>query len=279
MLRLVVLCIIFTIANALIKGKDQAEQTCVLLLDGSTFSKVVPHHNLSTVLMIASRADEGDYGIISIKEDFWAFAEQSELVGQTDSVRFAQMLVDKKPVDGSTAAETFNQAMKLDKKFFEKMNPRIYLFRPGSVRPEMYPQFARINAISLSRWLSQKVNFYVGIDGTIHKFYRLARNFMAADTAIARTDIMGSAKSAVDAISGTVPEEVFEMAGYYLKTMERIVERGDEFVPAEISRLEELVSGDDVKLSQEKRQALQKRVNVLHNFLVSPPVYVSHDEL
>ena len=32
--------------------------------------------------------------------------------------------------------------------------------------------------------------------------------------------------------------------------------------------LEDLVSGVDVKLSQEKRQALQKRVNVLTNFVL-----------
>jgi len=72
-------------------------------------------------------------------------------------------------------------------------------------------------------------------------------------------------KSAVDAAQ-EVPL-IIMIASYYIKTMERILEKGKGYVMQEITRLEDLVSGVDVKLSQEKRQALQKRVNVLTNFV------------
>ena len=261
------------------RGRDPLERSSVLLLDGSTFSKIMPHYNLTTILMIAGRNDAGDYGVISIKEDYWAFAEQAEFGGNSDYVRFAHMYVDlPSPNELTTAAESRNVVSKIDPTFLGSrgLHPRIYLFEPNSLEPVMYPRFQSINVIALSRWLSQRAKFYMGVPGTIQAFYWLARKFMidaklADDQDQFRSEVIAETGETLEALIREVRnEEYVELGKYYLKTMERIVERGDGYVSEEVFRLEELVSGADIKLSQEKRQNLQKRVNVLHNFVTFP---------
>jgi len=230
--------------------------------------------------MIAPRGDKGDYGVQSLKEDFWAFAEQAEFSAKSDQVRFAHILTDWPAPEGTVAWDTYQQVMKLDAAYYDKQHPRIYLFRPLSAEAELYPRFSAINVIALSRWLSQKTHFYMSTTGTIFEFYVLARRFMgqaeteaeeASDVAQARRETLHAAVAAVETVLGAesnAPDSAREMAAYYIKTMERILEKGPAYIMQEITRLEDLVSGVDVKLSQEKRQALQKRVNVLTNFVV-----------
>jgi hypothetical protein len=268
------------------KGRDPLERSSVLLLDGATFTKVVPHHNLTTVVMIAGRADEGDYGVISMKEDYWAFAEQAEFGGNADYVRFAHMFVEKPSShELPTASETRDAVAKIDPTFLSsRQHPRIYLFEPNTLEPIMYPQFQSINVIALARWLSQRSKFYMGVPGTIQAFYWLARKFvvdakLADDEDQFRSDVLAEAGETLEALMREVSsEEYTELGKYYLKTMERVVERGDDYIIEEVSRLEELVSGGGPNLSQEKRQNLQKRVNILHNFITFPKI-MPNDEL
>ena len=257
------------------KGRDLIERRSVLLLDGATFPKVMPHHNLSTVLMVSSRKDQGDYGVISMKEDFWAFADQSEFSGNSDYVRFAHMYIDLPFEEDSTDEATAQVISKLDPTFLSsRLHPRIYLFSPNSLTPKLYPQFSSINVVSLSRWLSQRAKYYMGIPGTIQAFYWLAREFMfdaklEDDPEGFRQQVLAKTEETVEIIEQELKsEEYTELAKYYVKTMERVMERGEQYVADEISRLEDLVGGNDVKLSTEKRGNLQKRVNILHNFVV-----------
>jgi hypothetical protein len=124
----------------------------------------------------------------------------------------------------------------------------------------------------------------MGVPGTIQAFYDMARKFVldvrkADDPVQFRADVLAQTGELVTTIDNELKQEEYtEMARYYVKTMERITERGEEYVMAEISRLEELVGGEDIKLSMEKRQSLQKRVNILHNF-VTFPEKVHKDEL
>ena len=221
------------------KGRDPQERPAVLLLDGATFPKIMPHQNLSTVLMIAHRQDGGDYGIISMKEDYWAFAEQAEYSGSADFVRFAQIVIETPAEEGSTASETVALAYKIDKGFFDRQHPRIYLFQPGSTVPDMYPQYSSINVIALSRWLSQKTKFYMPISGTINAFYWLARKYMVDakeeehvhDIKIFRENIFKETEDMIVVLRReTKDENLVELANYYLKTMERVTERGDNYI-------------------------------------------------
>lgn len=61
----------------------------------------------------------------------------------------------------------------------------------------------------------------------------------------------------------TLPEEHQPAAKVYVKTMEKIMERGDVFVQSEQTRIEGLLKG---KLSTEKKRTMEERRNILQSF-------------
>lgn len=61
----------------------------------------------------------------------------------------------------------------------------------------------------------------------------------------------------------TLPEKQRPAAKVYVKTMERIMERGDVFVQTEHTRIEGLLKG---KLSNDKKRTIEERRNILHSF-------------
>lgn len=62
---------------------------------------------------------------------------------------------------------------------------------------------------------------------------------------------------------GTLPEKQRLAAKVYVKTMEKILEKGDVFVQTEQSRIEGLLKG---KLSNEKKRSMEEKRNILHSF-------------
>lgn len=48
--------------------------------------------------------------------------------------------------------------------------------------------------------------------------------------------------------------------------MQKVLEKGDEFIPAEINRINKLLSG---KVSAEKKKELASRINILQSFTFS----------
>jgi hypothetical protein len=58
-------------------------------------------------------------------------------------------------------------------------------------------------------------------------------------------------------------------ANMYIKTMQKVVEKGADFVGTEIERLEKLRSG---KLSDKKKEQIGDRLNILATFSVSKDI-------
>lgn len=61
----------------------------------------------------------------------------------------------------------------------------------------------------------------------------------------------------------SLPEEHRAAAKVYIKTMERILDRGDVFVQSEQTRIEGLLKG---KLSNDKKRSMEERRNILQSF-------------
>ena len=83
--------------------------------------------------------------------------------------------------------------------------------------------------------------------------------FMAA-AADAKSEVLKETQKAIEALED---EEKTDSA-YYTKVMEKVVEKGDEFVTAEFDRLSRLISGG--QLSSTKIDSFTKRKNVLARF-------------
>lgn len=62
----------------------------------------------------------------------------------------------------------------------------------------------------------------------------------------------------------TLPESQRAAAKVYVKTMERMLEKGDVFVQTEQTRIEGILKG---KLSNEKKRTMEEKRNILHSFL------------
>lgn len=61
----------------------------------------------------------------------------------------------------------------------------------------------------------------------------------------------------------TLPEQQRTAAQVYVKTMERILEKGDVFIQTEQTRVENILKG---KLSVDKKQSMEKKRNILQSF-------------
>ena len=257
---LILLSVLFVAIECLIKGKSGHEKRGVALLDDVTFSKVVPHSDISVMLLIWNEKNQGDYGSDSMVEDFCHFAAQAEFSGHSDNVLFAQLVVN-------TLAK-HNLSVQIDPTMERYEFPRIFYFHPGDSRPVPYPQYNSINQIALNRFLGSATMFYLGTPGTQKDMYFLAKEFIAAaDSKDAQQQILLKTTMTVDKLTNEMGGTWREFGGYYVKTMEKVIERGQGHLLKEIGRLEDLVSDQKKQISIEKRNELQTRINILHNFM------------
>lgn len=272
-----VLVLVALVANvaAKLKGKSQNERSGMLLIDSVTFPRIVPNANRSVVVFVWPEVEQ-DYGVDSLREDYYSFVESAEYVGNSDNILFTQMAIDLDLKRNNELAFSWDPSMA------EKANPRVFFFPKGSSECHPYYRRGQINGISLAQWLGKKTIFYMGVSGTVQAFYLLAREFVIdSKTDMERLNVIEKTRETVQQFiedheskgsSMADHPDFVDMAHYYIKTMERMIDleknpKG-EYVYDELLRLEELVSGESSQLSNEKRMELQKRMNILDNFIV-----------
>ena len=90
----------------------------------------------------------------------------------------------------------------------------------------------------------------------IEEFDKLVKDLWLSD-ANARQEVIKEAEQAATQIT---EESKKERAGIYVKTMQKVVEKGDDFVDSELTRVEKLMDG---KVSDKKKQQLKDRANIL----------------
>ena len=142
--------------------------------------------------------------------------------------------------------------------------PVIKLFRKGM--PEPLPYTGEIKADEIITWVKASTGIYIGLPGCIEQFDKIAQEFIKGADKAKREYLLKQAKEL--AAKGFDTPKNTEHAKIYLKLMEKILEKGDEFVKNEISRVENLKK---TKISNDKKENLQRRLNILQSF--------SHDEL
>eukprot|EP01002_Notosolenus_urceolatus_P003373 NODE_1887_length_1265_cov_135.994243_g1560_i0.p1 GENE.NODE_1887_length_1265_cov_135.994243_g1560_i0~~NODE_1887_length_1265_cov_135.994243_g1560_i0.p1 ORF type:complete len:246 (+),score=134.69 NODE_1887_length_1265_cov_135.994243_g1560_i0:145-882(+) len=130
-----------------------------------------------------------------------------------------------------------------------------FLFFPKGVAASGAPvKFEKeVSLDAFLRFLSQK-GVKLGLKGTIPALNDLAAKFLGASEA--------DRKASLKAVSDNKEDG----ADYYAKVMEKIAEKGNDFVKKEIKRLENLMS---TALSAAKKESFKKRTNVLTAFLPS----------
>lgn len=139
--------------------------------------------------------------------------------------------------------------------------PAVLLFLQGKSEPIPFlPEKENdFTADSIKRFIKIKSGVYLGLPGCVEQLDRLAEEFRTAGEKD-RKEILNKAK----VFEETLPETQRAAAKVYVKTMERILERGDVFVQTEQTRIDGILKG---KLSNEKKRTMEEKRNILHSFL------------
>jgi len=143
--------------------------------------------------------------------------------------------------------------------------PVLKLFKKDEKVP--IPYTGDFKADDIIQFIKTTTGVYIGLPGCLEKFDQMAADFIKLKgDKEGRSKIIEEAKILVK--RGLDSQKDTEMAKVYLKLMEKILDKGDDFVAGEVQRLENLRSS---KVSVDKKEGLQKRWNILQSFV--------HDEL
>ncbi|CAG7723952.1 unnamed protein product [Allacma fusca] len=142
--------------------------------------------------------------------------------------------------------------------------PVLKLFRKGMPEPLAYT--GEFKQDEITQFIKSSTGIYIGLPGCIEQFDKIAQEFIKGADKEKRGDLLKQAKALI--AKGFDSPKNTEYANIYLKLMEKILEKGDEFVQNEIARVESI---KQTKVTNEKKDSLQKRLNILQSF--------KHDEL
>lgn len=110
-------------------------------------------------------------------------------------------------------------------------------------------------------------DIYIGAPGCYEHFDKISREFALEKNAQKRKDLLLKAEGLWDKAEGFQEQKSAEI---YVKTMRKVIEKGDTFISAEKERINKILKGD---VSKEKKQDFTLRLNILDSFVLV------HDEL
>ncbi|OWF42383.1 endoplasmic reticulum resident protein 29-like [Mizuhopecten yessoensis] len=118
------------------------------------------------------------------------------------------------------------------------------------------------SADDVKKFLMKESGLWLGLPSCLEDYDKKVKDFLQA-SADKRPGILATAEG--DASKET-DESTKRSAEIYVKTMKKILEKGDTFVNSEITRVEKLKDG---KVSDKKKEQLNERLNILTSFQLS----------
>ncbi|KAL1140809.1 hypothetical protein AAG570_000737 [Ranatra chinensis] len=115
-------------------------------------------------------------------------------------------------------------------------------------------------ADNLKRFVRSKSGVYIGLPGCLEEFDKLAGRFLKTSCPEEKKKILNEAELLWDKAKGNRENKSAET---YVKIMRKMLEKGDDFVANESTRVENVLKG---KINKEKQIEMEERVNILHSF-------------
>lgn len=217
------------------------------MLNSGVFDKIIDKHKAVLV-----KFDE-TYPYGDKQEIFKKVAEAT--IAQKDLLVAEVQIADYGEKENADLAERFNVPTK------KEDLPVYLLFRQGQDRPVKYTGDT-VNADDIKKFIMRESGLWLGLPSCLEQFDVLVKQFFKA-SADERQNLIGQAEKEAEAITN---EKDKASADMYVKTMKKVVEKGNNFVNTEIERLEKLRDG---KLSDKKKEQIAGRLNILATFILS----------
>ncbi|XP_041350337.1 endoplasmic reticulum resident protein 29-like isoform X7 [Gigantopelta aegis] len=214
-------------------------------LNSGVFDKIISKHKVALV-----KFDE-TYPYGEKQDEFKKVAEAS--TSQPDLLIAEVQTADYGDKDNADLAEKFG---------VKKENHPVYkLFIQGRDDPVDYKGNSK-NADDIKKFIMKESGLWLGLPACLEEFDKIVKDFFAAN-GNKRNDILAKAEEVAKSFT---TEDQKTSAEIYIKTMKKIIEKGDNFIESEITRVEKLRDG---KVSDRKKEQLGSRLNILTSFQMS----------
>ena len=117
----------------------------------------------------------------------------------------------------------------------------------------------------MQRFVSSTSGLWIGLPGCLEVFDGLANRFVASKNPSDRKEILRHSEDEWDKVSLGSERKSAEV---YVKVMRKMLEKGDDFLQLELSRVDTLRKG---KLAKEKKEEMDRRLNILQSFQPKSP--------
>ncbi|XP_070573455.1 endoplasmic reticulum resident protein 29-like [Ptychodera flava] len=210
-------------------------------LDSLTFDKVVKNHKVVLV-----KFDESyPYGE---KQD--EFKSLATMASSQDDLLIAEVGVSKYgEKENSDLAERFGVK--------ESDFPKYKLFIQEQEKEIDYE--GDIKANDILSFVKVQSGLWVGLQGCIEEYDKIAAKFMATGEDSERKKMVSEIEKEIEQVTGDKKAR----AEIYMKTMKKVLQKGNGFIESEITRVQTL---QDKKVKEEKKEQFKERLNILNSF-------------
>lgn len=138
--------------------------------------------------------------------------------------------------------------------------PHVLIFVKGKDEPIAF--HGEFKNEELKKFIRQNSEVYIGLEGCLETFDRLTDKFMATKSAPDRRALLREAEDEWDKLKSPSDHKIAET---YVKMMRKVLEKGDDFVATEKTRVEGLMAGK--RITKEKKNEMQGRLNIIKSFI------------
>uniref|UniRef100_T1IXD9 Endoplasmic reticulum resident protein 29 n=1 Tax=Strigamia maritima TaxID=126957 RepID=T1IXD9_STRMM len=214
-------------------------------LDSWTFDKII--HKFKAVLV----KFDTPYPFGEKHDEFSKVADAASTVND--------LLVAEVGIKGTDYGELENHDL-ADRYGIKKEDfPILKLFVDGKDESHDYEE--EFKADEIKKFIRMKSSVYIGLSSCLEKFDNMAIEFMNAKEEH-KNIILSQAETMAKELTNEVEKK---SADVYVKMMRKVIEKGEELIESELDRIGNIQKG---KITKEKRDEIQSRLNILQSFRI-----------